>query len=140
MRSIHHQHAERSGGGGAVSCESLALFAVGDESVVVHVIFAMAFGARGDAVGGHGERSAPHRNGIRVEAVGTFPVIGVEGGGDVESTITHDDAVVVSEDERALRIHGVLYRAAARPRVVGEVVIGGSAAHRHRHLTENARC
>ena len=140
MRSIHYQHAERSGGGGAVSSESLAVFAIGDESVVVHVIFAMAFGARGDAVGGYGKRSAPHGNGIGVETVGAFPVIGVEGGGDVESAIAHDDAVVVSEDECASCIDGVLYRTAFHPCVVGEVVIGGTAAHRHRHLTENAGC
>ena len=140
VRSIHHQHTEGAGGGGAVSCESLAVFAIGDEPVVVHIIFAMAFGAGGDAVGGHGEWRASHRYGIRVEAVGTFPVICVEGGGDVEGAITHDDAVVVTEDECAPRIHGILYRTAAHPRVVDEVVIGGSAAHRHRHLTEDARC
>ena len=138
MILVDREHSEGSGGGGSVSCEALPLFSSTDEAVVVEVVLPLAGVACGDAAAAHGERFAAHGDGRRVEAVGAFAVVGVEDGWLRECAISHDDAVIVAQDERPPRVHRVLDAAAARPAVVGEVEPCRPVAHGSGHLAEDA--
>ena len=122
FESVDVEDSEGAGGASAVADELVALVAFDDDAAAVHVVFAMAGGAGGNACGGHLEGFAAHGDGIGVEAVGAFAVVSVEGE-VVPRGVADYEAFVHAESDGAALVFAVKDRFGGLPLVASELEV-----------------
>lgn len=87
-----------------------------------------------------GEWTASHWDGIGIETVGTLAIVGVEQGRGVEIAITHDDAVVKTDDDGHPVVYGGPFDVALLSLVVAAVEEGGTTLFLLLDGAEGAGC
>ena len=122
FESVDVEDSEGAGGASTVADEFVAFVAFDDDAAAVHVVFAMAGGAGGNACGGHLEGFAAHGDGIGVEAVGAFAVVSVEGE-VVPRGVADNEAFVHAESDGAALVDGVEDGFGGLPLVAGELEV-----------------
>ena len=97
LLSVDRQVAIGTGGARAVVGHLGAVVTFHEDASNVQVVFSTAIVTRGNAVGGDIQRIAFHRDGVGVEAVGTFAVVGIESFS--QGAVAYDDAIVHADPE-----------------------------------------
>lgn len=136
-RLLYDEETPGTGGGGAVAGETFAGVARADESLIVQIVGALAIGTSAEAALIYTDGIGAHGEGIGVEAVGAFAVVGVER--TVERiAIAHDEGSVVTQNICVALVDGVELDVVCLSLIAHYMIVAGTVLRGYGHGDEAA--